>query len=38
MVRNDDRPDRVGFKVVTNLAATGEANQWSGRGICRAAG
>lgn len=31
MVRNDDRPDRVGFKVVTNLAATGKANQWSGR-------
>ena len=31
MVRNDDRPDRVGFKVVTNLAATGKENQWSGR-------
>lgn len=31
MVRNDNRQDRVGFKVVTNLAATGKANQWSGR-------
>ena len=31
MVRNDDRPDRVGFKVVTDLVARDNANQWSGR-------
>ena len=31
MVRNDDRPDRVGFKVVTDLVASDNANQWSGR-------
>ena len=31
MVRNDDRPDRVGFKVVTDLVETGKANQWSGQ-------
>ena len=31
MVRNDDRPDRVGFKVVTGLVASDKANQWSGQ-------
>jgi hypothetical protein len=31
MVRNDDRPDRVGFKVVTDLVATDKANQWLGQ-------
>lgn len=31
MVRNDDRPDRVGFQVVTDLVATDKPNQWSGQ-------
>ena len=31
MVRNDDRPDRVGFKVVTDLVATDKPNQWAGQ-------
>ena len=31
MVRNDNRPDRVGFKVVTKRAPTGKANRWCGR-------
>ena len=31
MVRNDDRPDRVGFKVVTDLVAADKPNQWSGQ-------
>jgi hypothetical protein len=29
MVRNDNRPDRVGFLVVTDLAASDEPNEWS---------
>ena len=31
MVRNDDRPDRVGFKLVTDLVAIDKPNQWSGQ-------
>ena len=31
MVRNDNRPDRVGFQVVTDLVATDKPNQWSGQ-------
>ena len=29
MVRSDNRPDRVGFLVVTDLEASGEPNEWS---------
>ena len=29
MVRNDNRPDRVGFLVVTDLEASDEPNEWS---------
>jgi len=29
VVRNDNRPDRVGFHVVTDLAATDEPNIWT---------
>ena len=31
MVRNDNRPDRVGFQVVTDLVATDKPKQWSGQ-------
>ena len=31
MLRNDDRPERVGFKVVTDLVATDKPKQWSGQ-------
>ena len=31
MVRNDDRPDRVGFKLVTDLVAIDKPKQWSGQ-------
>ncbi len=31
MVRNDNRPGRVGFKVVTDLVASDKAKQWSGQ-------
>ena len=29
MLRNDNRPDRVGFLVVTDLEASDEPNEWS---------
>tara|TARA_B100000035_G_C20670482_1_gene409411 strand:- start:136 stop:531 length:396 start_codon:yes stop_codon:yes gene_type:complete len=29
MLRNDNRPDRVGFLVVTDLEASDEPNKWS---------
>ena len=29
MVRNDNRPDRVGFLVVTDLEASDDPNEWS---------
>ena len=29
MVRSDNRPDRVGFLVVTDLEASDEPNEWS---------
>ena len=29
MVRNDNRPDRVGFLVVTELEASDDPNEWS---------
>ena len=29
MVRNDNRPDRLGFLVVTDLEASDEPNEWS---------
>ena len=29
MLRNDNRPDRVGFLVVTDLEASNEPNEWS---------
>jgi hypothetical protein len=29
VVRNDNRPDRVGFQVVTDLAATDKPNVWA---------
>ena len=29
MLRNDNRPDRVGFLVVTDLEASDEPNDWS---------
>ena len=29
MLRNDNRPDRVGFLVVTDLGASNEPNEWS---------
>jgi len=29
MVRNDNRPDRVGFLVVTDLEANDDLNEWS---------
>ena len=29
MVRNDNRPDRVGFLVVTDFEASDEPNEWS---------
>ena len=29
MVRNDDRPDRRGFLVVTSLEASNDRNKWS---------
>ncbi|MFL2501741.1 MAG: hypothetical protein ACJ0Q1_02355 [Luminiphilus sp.] len=29
MLRNDNRPDRVGFLIVTDLAASDEPNEWS---------
>ena len=29
MLRNDNRPDRVGFLVVTDLGASDEPNEWS---------
>ena len=29
MLRNDNRPDRVGFLVVTDLEATDDPNEWS---------
>ena len=28
MIRNDNRPDRVGFLVVTDLEASDEPNEW----------
>jgi hypothetical protein len=31
MVRSDNRPDRVGFLVVTDLEASDEPNEWSAR-------
>lgn len=29
MLRNDNRPDRVGFLLVTDLVASGEPSEWS---------
>ena len=29
MLRNDNRPDRVGFLVVTDFEASDESNEWS---------
>ena len=29
MVRNDNRPDRIGFLVVTDLEASDDPNEWS---------
>ena len=29
MLRNDNRPDRVGFLVVTDLKASNDPNEWS---------
>ena len=29
IVRNDNRPDRLGFLVVTDLEASDEPNEWS---------
>ena len=29
MVRNDNRPDRVGFLVITDLEASDDPNEWS---------
>ena len=29
MLRNDNRPDRVGFLVVTDLEASNDPNEWS---------
>ena len=29
MVRNDNRPDRLGFLVVTDLEASDDPNEWS---------